>query len=129
MSLRFQRLLIILFSIIMVLTALLLILFNARENISYFYTPSEIDSSDIKMNKKTFEEQMALYNERMEECGGDYLEYAKKYNRHTLKITLLNEQVGEALWGDTETTFYNEDNAIVLIGNPSITKSFFNKVI
>ena len=52
MSLRFQRLLIILFSIIMVLTALLLILFNARENISYFYTPSEIDSSDIKMNKK-----------------------------------------------------------------------------
>lgn len=64
------------------------------------------------MEKKTFEEQMALYNERMEECGGDYLEYAKKYNRHTLKITLLNEQVGEALWGDTETTFYNEDNAI-----------------
>ncbi len=52
MSLRFQRLLIILFSIIMVLTALLLILFNARENISYFYTPSELNISTIDKNKQ-----------------------------------------------------------------------------
>ena len=52
MSLRFQRLLLILISLILILSAILLILYNSRENISYFYTPSEIDSSDIKMNKK-----------------------------------------------------------------------------
>tara|TARA_B100001057_G_scaffold452724_1_gene496893 strand:+ start:309 stop:749 length:441 start_codon:yes stop_codon:yes gene_type:complete len=51
MSLRFQRLLLILLTLIIILGAVLLILFNARENISYFYTPSEIDKSDIVVNK------------------------------------------------------------------------------
>ena len=47
MSLRFQRLILILLSLFMILGSILLILYNARENISYFYTPSEIDSSDV----------------------------------------------------------------------------------
>ena len=51
MSLRFQRLLLILMTLIIILSALLLILYNARENISYFYIPSEIDNSDIVKNK------------------------------------------------------------------------------
>ena len=51
MSLRFQRLLLILLSLIMIFSAVLLILYNARQNVSYFYTPSEIDKSDIKINK------------------------------------------------------------------------------
>lgn len=51
MSLRFQRLLLILFSLVMILGAVLLILFNARENISYFYTPSEIRVANIDLNK------------------------------------------------------------------------------
>ncbi len=50
MSLRFQRLLIIIISLIMILTALLLILYNARENISYFYTPSELMLSKTEKN-------------------------------------------------------------------------------
>ena len=52
MSLRFQRLLLILFSLVMILGAVLLILFNARENISYFYTPSEIRVANIDLNEK-----------------------------------------------------------------------------
>ena len=52
MSLRYQRLLIILISLILILSAVLLILNGARENISYFYTPSEINSSNININKK-----------------------------------------------------------------------------
>ena len=51
MSLRFQRLLLILLTLVIILSAVLLILFNARQNVSYFYTPSEIDKSDIVMNK------------------------------------------------------------------------------
>ena len=52
MSLRYQRLLLILISLILIFSATLLILYNAKENISYFYTPSEIDYSNIKLNKK-----------------------------------------------------------------------------
>ena len=51
MSLRFQRLLLILFTFIIILSAVLLILYNTRENISYFYTPSEINKSEIIINK------------------------------------------------------------------------------
>ena len=51
MSLRFQRLLLILVSLLMILGAILLILYNARENISYFYTPSEIRISKIDLNE------------------------------------------------------------------------------
>ena len=52
MSLRYQRLLLILVSLIFILTASLLILYNAKENISYFYTPSEINSLNFKVNKR-----------------------------------------------------------------------------
>ena len=52
MSLRYQRLLLILISLILILAAVLLILYNAKENISYFYTPSELNSSNIKIDKK-----------------------------------------------------------------------------
>ena len=51
MSLRFQRLLLILLTLLVIFSAVLLILYNTRENISYFYTPSEIDKSDITINK------------------------------------------------------------------------------
>ena len=51
MSLRFQRLLLILLTLVIILSAVLLILYNTKENVSYFYTPSEIDKSDITINK------------------------------------------------------------------------------
>ena len=51
MSLRFQRLLLILLTLVIILSAVLLILFNAKQNVSYFYTPSEISKSDIIIDK------------------------------------------------------------------------------
>ena len=51
MSLRFQRLLIILISLILITAAIILILYNTKENISYFYTPSELSNSLIKSNQ------------------------------------------------------------------------------
>ena len=56
------------------------------------------------------------FNERMEECGGDYQVYQRRYNRHTLRISLTNEQSGREEWGDHECTFFNEDNAINHLG-------------
>ena len=52
MSLRFQRLLLILLTLVIILSAVLLILYNTRENVSYFYTPSEIEKLDIVINEK-----------------------------------------------------------------------------
>ena len=51
MSLRFQRLLLILLTLVIILSAVLLILYNTREHVSYFYTPSEIDKSNIVTGK------------------------------------------------------------------------------
>ena len=51
MSLRFQRLLLILLTLVIIVSAVLVILYYARENVSYFYTPSEIDKSEIIINK------------------------------------------------------------------------------
>ena len=51
MSLRFQRLFLILLTFIFLLAALLLILFNSKENIIFFYTPSEL--IDAKPEKNT----------------------------------------------------------------------------
>ena len=52
MSLRFQRLVLILITLTMILAAILLILNNVRENISYFYTPSEINNSNFAIDKR-----------------------------------------------------------------------------
>ena len=51
------------------------------------------------MTKQTRQEkadaQLAELRRQHEECGGDYLTWAKKYNRHILKVCLINEQTGE----------------------------------
>ena len=52
MSLRFQRLILILLTLAMLSTALLLILFNTKQNIVFFYTPTELLEDKILLNKK-----------------------------------------------------------------------------
>ena len=52
MSIRYQRLILILVSLTLVLCSVLLILYNVKDNISQFYTPSELKNSDIKINKQ-----------------------------------------------------------------------------
>ena len=50
MSARFQRLLLIIFSLIFLSISILLILFNSKKNLIFFYTPSELIDTDIKIN-------------------------------------------------------------------------------
>ena len=73
----------------------------------------------VPFTKPTAEEEKKLVQDLadkikkdMEDCDGDYLQYIKKHNRHTLSISLRNEQTGEVDWEDKSVTFYNEDNAI-----------------
>jgi cytochrome c-type biogenesis protein CcmE len=53
MSLRFQRLILILITLVILSAAVLLILFNSKKNIVFFYTPSELIEDDkISLEKK-----------------------------------------------------------------------------
>ena len=52
MTLRFQRLILILLTLSMLGAALLLILFNTKQNIVFFYTPSELLEKNIALNEK-----------------------------------------------------------------------------
>ena len=52
MSLRFQRLILILITLVILSTAIILILINTKENIVFFYTPTELLESNISSNKK-----------------------------------------------------------------------------
>ena len=52
MTVRFQRLLLIIFSLIFLTTAILLILFNSKKNLIFFYTPTEFINSDTDIGDK-----------------------------------------------------------------------------
>ena len=52
MSLRFKRLVLILLTLILLGAAILLILFNTKQNIVFFYTPSELLQNNVALDKK-----------------------------------------------------------------------------
>ena len=52
MSLRFQRLILILMTLLILGAALLLILFNTKKNIVFFYTPTELLENNISLENK-----------------------------------------------------------------------------
>ncbi|PPR47993.1 MAG: Cytochrome c-type biogenesis protein CcmE [Alphaproteobacteria bacterium MarineAlpha5_Bin9] len=52
MSIRFQRIFIIIVSIILISIAITLILYNSRNNIIFFYTPSELIDVDLNIGEK-----------------------------------------------------------------------------
>ncbi len=52
MSLRFQRLILILLTLTILGAALSLILLNTKKNIVFFYTPTELLENNISLNKK-----------------------------------------------------------------------------
>ena len=51
MTIRFQRLIIILLSLTLISGAVILILINSKNNIVFFYTPSEVTKLNIDKNK------------------------------------------------------------------------------
>ena len=52
MSLRFQRLVLILITLVILSAAVLLILFNTKQNIVFFYTPTELIENNVSQDKK-----------------------------------------------------------------------------
>ena len=77
MSLRFQRLILILITLVMIGAALLLILFNTKQNIVFFYTPTELIAKKISSRVKI-------------RIGGYVKEFSfkkKSLNKYEFKIT------------------------------------------
>jgi len=77
MSLRFQRLILILITLVMIGAALLLILFNTKQNIVFFYTPTELIEKKISSGVKI-------------RIGGYVKEFSfkkKSLNKYEFKIT------------------------------------------
>ena len=52
MSLRFQRLILILLSVFILGAAIILILLNSKQNIVFFYTPTELLEKKVSVDKK-----------------------------------------------------------------------------
>ena len=52
MSLRFQRLILILITLVLLSAAVVLILFNTKQNIVFFYTPTELIENNVALDKK-----------------------------------------------------------------------------
>ena len=52
MSLRFQRLILIFITLVMLGAAATLILFNTKKNIVFFYTPTELIENNFSLDKK-----------------------------------------------------------------------------
>ena len=52
MSLRFQRLILILITLVILSAAVVLILFNTKQNIVFFYTPTELIENNVTLEKK-----------------------------------------------------------------------------
>jgi len=77
MSLRFQRLVLILLTLIIFGAATLLIMFNTKQNIVFFYTPSELLENNIDPNKKL---RIGGYVKKL-----SFLE--KSLNKYEFKIT------------------------------------------
>ena len=78
MSLRFQRLILILITLVILCAAVLLILFNTKKNIVFFYTPSEL----IEDYKSSLDKKVRI---------GGYVKEAsfkqKSTNNYEFKIT------------------------------------------
>ena len=66
----------------------------------------------MTITRETAEEKCERLKQVWEECDGDHLLFMQKTNAHTLKVSLMNEQVKEELFRGEEVTFFNEDNAV-----------------
>ena len=105
MTVRFQRLIIILFSLIFVTFSVLLILFNSKNNLVFFYTPSELTTTEINFDKTI-------------RVGGFVKEGSvnyKKNNYHTFVITDKIESINVKYDGILPDLF-REGQGIVIEG-------------
>ena len=114
MSLRLQRLILILLTLIILGTATLLILSNTKKNIVFFYTPTELLQNNIALDKKLRIGGYVKKSSFIERSLNDY-EFKITDNTNELLIfykgilpDLFREEQGIVIEG-----FLNKDNNII----------------
>ena len=118
MTLRFQRLFIILLSVTLLLSSLLLILFNSEKNIVFFYTPTEFYENKLKINTSVRIGGFVKENSFKKISLNSY-EFAITDNNNEIKITysgilpdLFRENQGPVIEGVIENINTNNANTV-----------------
>ena len=86
MTLRFQRLILILITLVMLLSAVLLILFNSKKNIIFFYTPSELIENNHPL-KQIVRVGALVENESLKKITSNTYEFNITDNITSLRVT------------------------------------------
>ena len=86
MSLKFQRLILVIISLTMIIAAIGLIIYNTQENISYFYTPSELRSSDVSTKKQIRIGGLVKKNSFIKVTGSSF-EFIITDNKNSIFVT------------------------------------------
>ena len=86
MSLKFQRLILVIISLTMIIAAIGLIIYNTQENISYFYTPSELSSSDVSTKKQIRIGGLVKKNSFIKVTGSSF-EFIITDNKNSIFVT------------------------------------------
>ena len=114
MSLRLQRLILILLTLVILGTATLLILSNTKKNIVFFYTPTELLQNNIALDKKLRIGGYVKKSSFIEKSLNDY-EFKITDNTNELLIfykgilpDLFREEQGIVIEG-----FLDKDNNII----------------
>jgi len=105
MSVRFQRLLVILLSLVFFTAAVLLILFNSKKNLIFFFTPQELYNSNIEIGQTVriggFIKKNSILNK-----GNNQYEFTITDNIKNLNVTysgllpdLFREEQGAVIEG------------------------------
>ena len=86
MSIRFQRLLIIILSLVFISLAITLILVNSKNNIIFFFTPTELINHSIKINEKIRVGGFVLKNSIKKNSGTNIYSFIITDNKNNIEI-------------------------------------------
>ena len=114
MSLRFQRLILILLTLIILGAAILLILFNTKQNIVFFYTPTELLKNKIALDKKV---RIGGYVKQSSFVEKSLNDYEFKITDNTSELLIFYEGILPDLFREGQGTviegFLDKDNNII----------------
>ena len=118
MTLRFQRLILILITFVMLLSAVLLILFNSKKNIIFFYTPSELIENNHPL-QQSVRVGALVKKESLKKITSDTYEFNITDNITSLRVTykgllpnLFREGQGVVIEGILLEQYYIQANIL-----------------
>ena len=117
MTLRFQRFLVILISLMLISGAIILIIFNSNSQITFFYTPSELINTDISLNQKVRVGGYVKKNSvKKISKNRDFITFIVTDNVHDIHVTfkgILPDLFGERK-GVVVEGFFGENNNLIV---------------